>query len=97
MYLQAQAQLGQVTQGDERAREALLLHMLLCLQPLKLLAATDTTGTTGHPEDLALPVRQTSENLLTQVGEEVLVSPLEVAGLQVLLIPETIESNTTVT
>ena len=92
MYLQAQAQVGQVVQGDGRALEALLLHLLLCHQPLMLLVATDITDTTGHPEDLVLPVRQTSENLLTQIGEEVLVSPLEVAGLQMLLIPETIES-----
>ena len=92
MYLQAQAHFGQVVQGDERALEALLLHLLLCPPPLTLLIATDATDTTGHPEDLVLPARQTSENLLTQIGEEVLVSPREVAGLQMLLIPETIDS-----
>ena len=97
MYLQAQAQVAQVDQGDGRAPEALLLQQLLCLQPLPLRLSPPygchiTPGFTGHPEGLVLPVRQTGEDLLTQIGEVVLVSPLEVAGLEMLLIPETIES-----
>ena len=50
-------------------------------------------GTTGHPVGPVLPVRQTGEDPLTQVGEVVLVSPHKVAGLEMLLIPETIELN----
>ena len=92
LYLQAQAQVAQVDQGDGRAPEALLLQLLMCLQSLLLRLSPPPRGTTGHPVGPVLPVRQTGEDLLTQIGEVVLVPPLEVAGLEMLLIPETIES-----
>ena len=62
----------------------------MCLQSLRP-RLSPPRDTTGHPEGLVLPVRQTGEDLLTQIGEVVLVSPLEVAGLEMFLIPETIE------
>ena len=64
-----------------------LLLRLLTLMPVPL-----ELGTAGHPEDLVLPdVRQTSEDLLMGDGEVVLVTPLP-PRLEMLLIPETIES-----
>ena len=68
------------------------LHLLLP----RMLGPQLGLGTTGHPVGPVLPVRQTGEDLLTQIGEVVLVPPLpplEVAGLEMLLIPETIELN----
>ena len=64
----------------------LLLRLLMRMPvPLGLVAA-------GHPVDLVLPdVRQTSEDLLMGDGEVVLVTPLP-PRLEMLLIPETIES-----
>ena len=64
-----------------------LLLRLLTLMPVPL-----ELGTAGHPVDLVLPdVRQTSEDLLMGDGEVVLVTPLP-PRLEMLLIPETIES-----
>ena len=64
-----------------------LLLRLLTLMPVPL-----ELGTAGHPVDLVLPdVRQTSEDLLMGDGEVVLVTHLP-PSLEMLLIPETIES-----
>ena len=88
LYLHAQ-----LVQGGGREPEALVLHLLHVTQLLVLvpLVAHTILSLTGDPEGLVLPVRQTGEDLLTQIGEVVLVSPHKVAGLEMLLIPETIE------
>ena len=63
-----------------------LLLRLLMRMPVPL-----DLGTAGHPEDLVLPVHKTSKDLLMGDGEVVLVTPLP-PRLEMLLIPETIES-----
>ena len=63
-----------------------LLLRLLTLMPVPL-----ELGTAGHPVVLVLPVHKTSKDLLMGDGEVVLVTPLP-PRLEMLLIPETIES-----
>ena len=77
-------------------QEALLLQQLMGLAELLLrlllrMPVPLGLGTAGHPVDLVLPVRQTSEDLLMGDGEVVLVTHLP-PSLEMLLIPEITES-----
>ena len=88
LYLHAQ-----LVQGGGREPEALgyhLLHvsLLLVLVELGVHAALSLTG---DPEGLVLPVRQTGEDPLVQEEQVVLKTSHEVAGQDVLLVPETIK------
>ena len=88
LYLHAQ-----LVQGGGREPEALGLHLLhvSLLLVLVELGGHTALSLTGDPEGLVLPVRQTGEDPLVQEEQVVLVTPHEVAGQDVLLVPETIK------
>ena len=88
LYLHAQ-----LVQGGGREPEALVLHLLHVTQLLVLvpLVAHTIVSLTGDPEGLVLPVRQTGEDPLVQEEHVVLKTSHEVAGQDVLVVPETIK------
>ena len=88
LYLHAQ-----LVQGGGREPEALALHLLHVTQLLVLpvVVAHTTLSLTGEPEGLVLSVRQTGEDPLVQEEHVVLKTSHEVAGQDVLVVPETIK------
>ena len=88
LYLHAQ-----LAQRGGREPEALCLHLpqVTLLLVLEELVVHTTLSLTGDPEGLVLPIRQTGEDPLVQEEQVVLVTPHEVAGQDVLLVPETIK------
>ena len=88
LYLHAQ-----LVQGGGREPEALALHLLHVIQLLVLpeVVAHTIVSLTGDPEGLVLSVRQTGEDPLVQEEQVVLKTSHEVAGQDVLVVPETIK------
>ena len=88
LYLHAQ-----LVQGGGREPEALFLHPRHVLQLLVLpeVVAHTIVSLTGDPEGLVLSERQTGEDPLVQEEHVVLKTSLEVAGQDVLVVPETIK------
>ena len=88
LYLHAQ-----LAQGGGREPEALCLHPRHVLQLLVLpeVVAHTIVSLTGDPEGLVLSERQTGEDPLVQEEHVVLKTSLEVAGQDVLVVPETIK------
>ena len=88
LYLHAQ-----LVQGGGREPEALALHLLHVTQlpVLPVVVAHTIVSLTGDPEGLVLSVRQTGEDPLVQEEQVVLKTSHEVAGQDVLVVPETIK------
>ena len=88
LYLHAQ-----LAQRGGREPEALCLHLpqVTLLLVLEELVVHTTLSLTGDPEGLVLPIRQTGEDPLVEEGEVGIIASHEVAGQDVLIVPETIK------